>query len=121
MGKLLSISLLALSYDVLPELREQRNRYYHFWYFIGAVAVLGWLTVLVLFRKRQLRQPVLGVLVVVAIALGGGLGWAAWSGLADYTWGEVGIGSRWLSELSACVLGCVAWLLVAGWVLLCRR
>ena len=115
-----SITLLVLSYDVLPKAREQRDQYYSFWYFIGAVAILGWITVRFLFRIRSLRQPALGSLVVVVVALGGGLGWTVWSALSGYSWGDVGVGSRWLGELAACILGCVAWLLVAAWVFLCR-
>jgi hypothetical protein len=107
-------TLLALSYDVLPELREQRDRYYHFWYAVGAAAILGWVVALALYPVRTLRQPALSGLVLVALALGGGLGWALWCGLSDCSWGDIGVGSRWLGELTACVLGCI------GWLLLCR-
>jgi hypothetical protein len=112
--------LLALSYDVLPELREQRARYYDFWNAVGAAAILGWLVAFVLYRRRSLRQPALGGFLLAALVLGGGLGWALWSALTEWSWGDVGVGSRWLGELTACILGCVGWLLVAGWLLLCR-
>src|SRR5579872_6673067 len=98
--------LLAISYDVLPELREQRGRYYDFWNAVGAAAVLGWVVVLVLHRVRSLRQPALGGLVVGALVLGGGLGWALWCGLSGWSWGDFGAGPRWLGELTACILGC---------------
>jgi hypothetical protein len=113
-------TLLALSYDVLPELREQRGRDYDFWNAVGAAAILGWVVVLVLYRVRTLRRPALSGLVVVALVLGGGLGWALWCGLSGWSWGDVGVGPRWLGELAACALGCVGWLPVAGWLLLCR-
>jgi hypothetical protein len=121
MGELWPTALLAISYDVLPVLREHRDGYYQFWNIIGAAAIVGWLAVLVLYRIRTPRHPALAVLIVVTLALGGGLGWAIWSGLSEYTWGDAGVGSRWLGELSACILGCVGWLLVAGWLLLSRR
>ena len=114
-------TLLAISYDVLPDLQEQRGQYYQFWNVVGAAAIVGWLLVLILYRLRTPRQPWLSVLVVVALALGGGVGWAVWSGLSEYSWGDAGVGSRWFGELAACILGCVGWLLVAGWLLLCRR
>jgi hypothetical protein len=114
-------ALLGISYDVLPELREQRDRYYQFWNLVGAAAILGWLAVLALYRVRTPKTLPLVGLVAAAVAVGGGLGWAVWSGLSGYSWGDAGVGSRWLGELGACILGCVGWLLVAGWLLLCRR
>ncbi len=112
--------LLAISYDVLPELRELRGRYYDFWNVVGGVAILGWVVAPALYRVRTLRQPALGGLVAAALALGGGLGWALWCGLSGYSGGDVGVGPRWLCELAACALGCVGWLLVAGWLFFCR-
>jgi hypothetical protein len=121
MGEPWSTALLAISYEVLPELREQRCRYYQFWNAIGATAIVGWLVVLALYRLRTPKTLSLVGLVAAVVALGGGLGWALWSGLSGYSWGDVGVGSRWLGELTACILGCVGWLLVARWLILCRR
>src|SRR4051812_441522 len=105
MGELWSSTLLALASDVLPELREQRNRYYSFWNLIAAVAILGWIIVLVLFRVRSLSQPALAGLIGFALALGAGLGCLLWTALSDYSWGDMGVGSRWSGELAACMLG----------------
>ena len=121
MGELWLTTLLAISYDVLPELREQRERYYEFWNRVGGAAIIGWLAVLVLYRMRSPKWRALRVLVPLVVVLGGGLGWTVWSGLSEYSWGDAGTGSRWLGELVACMLGCMGWLLVAGWLLLCCR
>lgn len=113
-------ALLAL-YNSLPELREQRDRYHQFWNLIGAVGFTGWLVALALYRVRRLRHPHMGRVVGVAFALGGGLGWLVWSGLSGHSWGDVGVGARWLGELVACVLGCVGWLLAAALLLWYRE
>ena len=113
--------LLALAYNVIPELREQRERYYNFWNFIGAAAILGWVIVLILYRVRPLRQRVLGGLFGVALTLGFVFGLVVWLGLADYSWGDMGVSSRWLGELTTCIFGCVGWAVVAGWLPLSRR
>ncbi len=116
-----SRTLLAISYDVIPELREQRDRYYDFWNAIGAVAIIGWIAVLLLYRIRTPNQPSLRLLVAGAVLIGGGLGWALWSRLERWSWGDIGVASRWLGEMTACILGGVAWLLVGCWLLLYRR
>ncbi len=110
-------SLLAISTDVLPELRAAKERYYTFWNGIGAVAVIGWVLVLSLYRWRKPRPALVALLVGVSLVAGSMLGYLVWRQLAEHSWGDIGVGSRWLGELTACVLGCVGWLLVCGWLL----
>jgi hypothetical protein len=114
-------ALFALSDNVIPELREARERYYLFWDCIGALAIVGWVAVLFLYRRRSVRPSGSVGLAAVAIVFGGGLGGALWIALSAYSWGDIGVGERWLGELAACVLGGVAWVLVAEWVFFCRQ
>ncbi len=62
--------LFALSYDVLPELREQRDQYYRFWYAIGAMAISGWFLVYLFHRTRPLAARTLVPTRVIAGVVG---------------------------------------------------
>ncbi len=121
MGEAWATVPVAISYQVLPEFREALDRYYCFRDMIGATAVLGWLLVLILYRVRSLPGPALARLVAAALALGTGLGWLMWLGLSWYSWGDRGVGIRWLGELAACIGACIELALGGGWLLFCRR
>src|SRR3712207_6322054 len=114
-------ALFALAYNWIPELREQRDRYYQFWNILGLVAIAGWVLVYVVHRFRPapadanvwgrwLRMVATGLLVTAGL----GLGWGVWQLLQPRSWGDIGAGDRWKGELAVCMLGCVAWLLVLG-------
>ena len=113
-------ALLAISHDVLPELREQRDHYYRFWYAVGAVAITGWVLVYVLLRARPITVRLLARLAAGSAVVGSGLGWVTWWGLSAWSWGDYGVGSRWVGELTACILGMVGWCLAIGWFILTR-
>lgn len=113
-------TLLAMSYDVIPELRELRAEYYRFWNFVGVIAITGWVLFFVLNRRRTLRPRTGLALLGVAAILGAGLGWELWVALWRRSWGDIGVGDRWLAELAVCILGCTAWLAVGGSLMFCR-
>jgi hypothetical protein len=116
-----ALLLFAIVYDVLPQMREQRNSYYQFWDLLGVVAISGWLVAVILFRIRTLRQPALTVLVGAVPVVGALLGYGVWLSLADYSWSDLGVTSRASGELTVCCFGCVGWLFVGSWFVLCRK
>ena len=80
----------------------------------GALAILGWVRVYIVYRTLSLESlPAVGI-VAVSVVLGVGLGWAAWFGLDSWSWGDYGEGHRWAGELAVCVLGTAGWCLAAA-------
>jgi hypothetical protein len=107
------LNLLALSYQHLPELIEARQRYERGWLIVGAIAILGWILVYLLHRRKteRLRSP--PAWITVASVVGAFAGYWVWSNL--WTWGDIGVGSRWIGELAVCVFGAIGWCIVVGW------
>jgi hypothetical protein len=113
--------LLALANDYMPELAQRTEAYTNYWFLLGGVAILGWVLVFVLQRLRS-RSPTprAGSRTAVSVrgcaVIGGSLGWALWPCL--WSWGDIGIGLRWIGELSVCVLGGIGWGAAVGQFLL---
>jgi hypothetical protein len=112
--------LVAISTNVIPELRAAKEQYYFFWNIIGGAAIIGMALVYVLYRRRSPTPLVLATVVAAAVACGSSLGWVLWMCLQSYSWGDIGVSHRWISELLACTGACVALLLLIAWAFFFR-